>query len=179
MKKFLGVLCLILFLAGLGLSQETQPTKTQERGQPMVIQLFGISWSALTGQKLGSFDDLNADIVMLWAKDKDNIAGIIEIAIITSRDKKTFRILYGWIRPYSLDEQGFFLDENGELILLEKRKDIGWELESKGGYNQEGNPVLIIYLKETSNPESEKVIRIIDFKKFVEENFKDEGNSQK
>lgn len=131
-----------------------------------------MSWRALTGEKIGSFDDLGVDIVIIWARDTNSKAGIIEIAVIAHREKKEFKILYGWTQPYSDDEQGFYWDENDKLIRLDKKGIIGRELEIKGERDKDGNPILILYIRNTQD-NSETIIRTIDIKKFVE-NFKDE-----
>lgn len=143
------------------------------QGQPLIFQLFNNSWKALIAEKIGALDDPPIDLVMIWARDLNNRAGTIEIVVLLHRDKKEFRVVYGWIQHYSDDEQGFFLDEQGKFILLDKKKDAGWELEAKADYDQMGNPTLYFYLEKKGDPESPKLVRTINIKEFVEENFKD------
>jgi hypothetical protein len=110
---------------------------------------------------------------MVWARDMNGVAGIMEMLLIINQDVSQYEVVGGWIQPYSDDEQGFYLKESGELSdLMTKKGETGDQLEWRGREDQDGNPILEFYLKKKDG--SQEVLRAIDIKKFVEETFKDE-----
>ena len=157
MRKFLVFGILFLFLtAGLGFSQ-SEP----------YVQLFGNKWANYYKPfLLKSFDELGAKLYLFIRRDLNGKGGLVEILFL--QKGSTGRILGGWIKPYSSEEQGFVKLENGKWFLSEQKKEKGEELEKREYYNKKGDPILEFYLKESG-----AIIRTINIKKFVEENFKD------
>ena len=59
-------------------------------------------------------------------------------------------------------------------------KDIGYELKCDSYYDKEANLILVFYFDKPIGQEVVlTVVRTINIKKFVEENFKDKENPQK
>lgn len=177
MRKISGILCLVLFLtAALGFGQETPAVQpAQQESQPLIFQLFGTFWLPLSGEILASLDDLGVKVAIIWARDMDGTAGIAGLLIILREglNDYKYKIVGGWIQPYSSDEQGFYLKESGKLSdLMKKKGEAGEELEWRGREDKDGNPILEFYLAKKDG--SEEVLRVVDIKKFVEENFKDQ-----
>ncbi len=175
MRKIFGMLCMVLFLmAGLSFAQEVPAAQpAQQEDQPLVFELFGTSWYPLSGKVLQSFDDLGVKVLLVWARDMNGTAGMVELLLIIGGDPNnpTCQIFGGWIQPYSVDEQGFYLQENGDLSgLMNKKGDTGDQLEWRGINDKDGNPILEFYLKKKDG--SEEILRDIDIKKFVAEYFK-------
>ncbi len=172
MRKFLVLGILIVFLTtGLGFGQQIPAQQEQQdEGQPVVFQLFGTTWIPITGKSLGTFSDLGVSIILIWARDMNGIGGIIEILLIANQDLTKTEVLGGWIKAYTPDEQGFYLKENSkELNLLGKKDETYEKLEWRGYDDQNGNPILEFYLIKKDG--SKEVVRTIDIRKFVEENF--------
>lgn len=179
MRKFLVLGILLAFLtAGFVSGQEfSLQQEQQEQGQPLVFQYFGTTWIPLSVKVLASFDALGVKVVMVWARDMNGVAGIIEMLLIVNQDASQYEVVGGWIQPYSDDEQGFYLKESGELSdLMKKKGEAGEQLEWKGYDDQEGNPILEFYTLNAGGPTGgaalKVVVRTIDIKKFVEEHFK-------
>ena len=166
-RKFLGILCLISFLAiGLGFSQSAQGEK--EPIPEPYVQLFGNQWvDYCRPLLLKSFDELDAKVYLFIRRDINGKGGLVEVLFL--KKGSTGRILGGWIKPYSSEEQGFVKLENGKWFLSEQKKERCEELEKREYYNEEGDPILEFYLKKSG-----EIIRIINIKKFVEENFEDQ-----
>lgn len=185
MKRFLAFGVLFAFLAaGLVFGQGTQQAQENQGQAYQEISLFGVQWLLFSGKVLGTPEELGATVALFYVRDKAGIAGIAEFIVIMNAEGTKWKIVGGWIKPYSDDERGFFwetriyptppgVEAYKDLILLQKKKDAGSQLQWRGLEDKDGNPILEFYLK--LNDGSEQVVRSIDIKKFVEEYLKDPG----
>lgn len=177
MRKFFGILCLVLFLtAGFGFGQEAQQNQEQSQPAPApFFVLFGNQWVYYGNpQLIQSFDDLGAQLYVVLLRDQNGMGGFVELIYIVKENKAV--LVCGWIKPYSSEEQGFVLmDENSNFqwFLMQEKKVNGEQLEWRGLEDQEGNPIMTFYVKKKDG--SEIKVRDIDIKKFVEKNFKDQN----
>lgn len=169
MKKILvlGILVGFLFI-GFAVGQQEQ----QKQGQPLpapFIVLFGNQWFYYDEPKLiESFDELGVQLVLIKIADQNGMGGIVELISIVNVKSNMEQFIAGWIKPCSSEEQGFVLKENGDWFLTDEKKVKGEQVDWKPDYNQEGNPVMIFYLKKKGEAD-ELIIRIFDIKKFAEE----------
>lgn len=168
MRKILGILCLLSFLAITGFSQGLSVPA------PFLRLFPGSQWAQYNDLKvLESFDELNVKLGYVLFVDQTNTGGFVELLVLASGDKKI--ILAGWAMPRTELEQGFIKVDRGIFPidgdeLLTKMKKEGEALIWKLGVDQFGNSVLVFFFCKRE-PSQRYLVKFIDVKEFVEENF--------
>lgn len=162
MRKILGILCLVLFLAVTGFSQGLSVPA------PFLRLFPGSQWGQYGDMvEIKSYDELNVKLGYILFVDRNNTGGFIELLVLGRGDKKI--ILAGWAMSRTELEQGFIETDNGDELLTKTKKE-GEALIWKRGTDQDSNPVLVFFFCKRE-PEQRHLVKFIDLKKFVKENF--------
>ncbi len=157
----LGILVVLIFTLGFSFGQEQE----QQEQKPPFIQLYGNNWVEYCADiVLKSFDELGLQSVLVTVRDKNGMGGIVELLYLT--DKFRWMLIAGKIKPFLPEEQGFFLQEDGNWILTKQKQEDHCVLRRREISDQDGNPLVVIYLFNIET-NAETDVRIINLKELV------------
>lgn len=167
-RKILGIILVLFFLtAGFVFGQDLSSAEQKVEPSPEpYVQLYGKQWkNYLQPRLIKSFDELGAELYLYVRRDTAGHGGFVEVWYLYLKERKLGKIIAGWLKPYSDEEQGFFRKKNGEWFFTKQKKEIGLELEPDGYEDR------VVFYLENREKGIEIWVGEIIIKEFIDKHF--------